>query len=89
MSRHGKAERQARRRARDELAALGETWLAIREAGAFLLDGFAAWDDYVERRIVPAVRASGLPLSDEQVPRFVAEALRLAEIRRRAGRRPR
>lgn len=86
MSRHGKAERRARRQAREDQAALGETWLAIRASGAFVLEGFADWDEYVQRRIVPTVRALLPGLSGEQVPEFVAETMQLAGMRRRAAR---
>jgi hypothetical protein len=84
VSRFTADERRRRREAQDEMALLGEDWLAIREAGAFLLAGCASWDEYVARVVAPKIPARW-GLSAEQTVAFVDEAMRLAEMRRRVG----
>lgn len=86
MSRHSWSERRERRQALDEQAELGETWLAIREAGAFVLEGCGSWEEYVERVIVARLPARWR-LDGERARAFVAESVRLAELRRRGAQR--
>ena len=86
MSRFSKAERRVRRQALEVQAALGDDWLSIREAGTFLAEGYSTWEAFVHGAIVPTIPPSWRFTTD-QTGAFVAEALRLAEIRRRHGTR--
>jgi hypothetical protein len=82
MSRHTRRVRRQRRALQKEYAALGEALIALRDERRFEAVGYSSFDAYVSTGF-PGTLPADWGFSQEQAEQFAAEALGLAETRRR------